>query len=189
LKKWFKWLIVPVLVTGFVGYAMSADNSRLITQMAGEGRTADYLVNNVYDSSTVAGYKMQRRVATIPLTTTSAGVDTVWNQLFTVPTGKTITITKMLLSSHLELDEATDSLHLQVCYYSGTAKATLDTAVAAFCIDNDSAIVYADTIYTMTLIDSVFTAGDIVSSWIMAPGGAISVGDGAAITYEYLLKE
>ena len=97
----------------------------------------------------------------------------------------TYTVESIALSAHVEIDEATDTLHLQIAYYDGTAKATLDTVVAKFCIDNDSAIVYADTIYTMTLLDTIFTAGDIVTSWLMAPGGAISAGDGAAITIKY----
>jgi hypothetical protein len=197
MKKW----ILPAILIAVVGAVTlyAVDATYHLRTYADQGRSAGYVVNEGltsvldadgnYGISTANRYQLERRTMTIPIGTTDAGVDTVWTQLFTVPAGQTITVTEMVLSAHTEGDEATDTLHCSVLYYSGTAKATLDTAVAQFCVDNDSTIVYADTIYTMTLVDSVFTAGDIVSCWWMGPGGAMTEGEGAAITIEYLLDE
>ena len=185
MKKWFKWLIVPVLVTGFVGYAMSADNSRLITQMTGEGRTADYLVNNVYDSSTVAGYKMKRKVNTVPIALVTAGEDSLETCVFAVPTGQSAIITGLFLTSYTEVSGNNDSVWAVVLWYNATA---LDTMVARFAIDADSAN-YDNNLLELTRIDSVLAAGDMVFWRTEAFEGAAVGAVGASLVVEYLLSE
>lgn len=186
----FKSLLSAFLIVAVGAFIlMAADNTKRPGWYNDRGYTlSDMLIFGI-DSSTVSGNQIKRRTLHIPIGTVDAGIDTIWTQLFTVPTGQTYTVTEMLLSAHIEGDEATDTLHCGIYYYLGEAKGTLDTAVAQFCVDNDSAIVYADTIYTMTLVDSVFTAGDIVTCWWMGPGGAMSAGDGTTITIEFLIDE
>jgi hypothetical protein len=101
----------------------------------------------------------------------------------------TMTIEEINLSAHTEIDEATDTLHIQIVRFLGTLKGTMDTVVASLVVDDDSTTVYADTIFTMTLVDSVFTEGDVLQAWLMAPGGAITGGDGAGLTIKYRLDE
>jgi hypothetical protein len=190
MKKMIIKSMMAAATIGLIGlFVMAADNTYRPGWYDDLGFTASDMVGFVIDSSTTTGYQIKRRTMTVPIDTEDAGIDTIWTQLFTVPAGQTYTVTEMVLSAHTEGDEATDTLHCGIYYYQGTAKATLDTAVAQFCVDDDSTIVYADTIYTMTLIDSVFTAGDIVTCWWMGPGGAMTGGEGAAITIEYIIDE
>lgn len=199
--KFLKLAMLAVIVS-FIGqsaYVWAVDATAHIRTYADQGRSAGYVTNvgltavldadGNYGISTDVRFQLQRKVMHVPLTTTSAGVDTLVDQLFAVPSGQTITIEEINLSAHTEIDEATDSLHIQIVRYLGTAKGTQDTIVAPLVVDNDSLTVYADTIFTMTLLDSVFTAGDIVQAWLMAPGGAISGGDGAGLTIKYRLDE
>lgn len=175
------------------------DSTFHIRTYSDQGHSAGYIVNQglqaVFDAdgnygiTTTNKFQLQRKVIVTPLTSTTAGVDTTVDQILTVPSGQTITIEEINLSANVELDEATDSLHLQIVRYSGTAKATMDTVVAPIVVDNDSTNVYADTIFTLTLVDSVFTAGDILYAQLLAPGGAISAGEAVALTTKYRLDE
>ncbi len=187
--KWIKAILIPIVLIAAIFLIADAGRVEQVNFYSTYGWTAAEMTQIVIDSSTTIGYEIKRDIMHVPLTTTSAGVDTVVDQLFAVPAGQTLTIEEINLSAHTEIEEATDTLHIQIVRYSGTAKATLDTVVASLVVDNDSATVYADTIFTMTLVDSVFTGGDILQSWLMAPGGAISEGDGAGLTIKYRLSE
>lgn len=200
--KFLKLTMIAVIVS-FIGHsayeAWAVDATAHIRAYADQGRTAGYVTNvgltavldadGNYGITTDVRYQLQRKVMVTPLTSTTVGVDTTVDQMFTVSSGQTITIEEINLSANVELDEATDSLHLQIVRYSGTAKATMDTIVVPIVVDNDSTNVYADTIFTLTLVDSVFTAGDIVYAQLLAPGGAISAGEAVALTTKYRLDE
>lgn len=187
--KWIKATLIPIGLIVLIFLIAHAGRVQQVNYYATYGWTASEMMQIVVDSSTTIGYEIKRDIMHVPLTTTSAGVDTVVDQLFAVPAGQTLTIEEINLSAHTEIDEATDTLHIQIVRYGGTVKATLDTVVASLVVDDDSSTVYADTIFTMTLVDSVFTAGDILQAWLMAPGGAISAGDGAGLTIKYRIAE
>lgn len=189
MKKILTWILTGILITVMGFLLMAADNTRRPHWYHDVGFTASDMVGFVIDSSTTIGYQLQREILHVPLTTTAAGVDTLVDQILAVPSGQTITIEEINLSAHTEIDEATDTLHIQIVRYSGTVKATMDTIVASLVVDDDSATVYADTIFTMTLVDSVLTAGDIIQAWLMAPGGAVTGGDGAGLTIKYRRNE
>lgn len=190
-------IVAMVLLMASPLYAI--DSTFHIRTYSDQGHSAGYIVNQGlqavldadgnYGITTTFRYQLQRKVMHVPLSTTAAGVDTLVDQLFAVSSGQTITIEEINLSAHTEIDEATDTLHIQIVRFLGTAKGTMDTVVASLVVDDDSSTVYADTIFTMTLVDSVFTAGDILQAWLMAPGGAISGGDGAGLTIKYRLDE
>ena len=199
--KFLKLTMIAVIVSviGHSAYVWATDATAHIRSYADQGRSAGYVVNvgltavldadGNYGITTTNRFQLQRKVMVVPLTSTTAGVDTTVDQVFTVASGQTITIEEINLSANVELDEATDSLHLQIVRYLGTAKATMDTIVAPVVVDNDSTNVYADTIFTLTLVDSVFTAGDIVYAQLLAPGGAISAGEAVALNIKYRLDE
>ncbi len=195
-----KLLLIGIAVAVLsIGIVYATDNTKHIRKYSDQGRSAGYVVNQgltaVLDADgdqgilTTNRYQLQRKVLVTPLTATSAGVDTVVDQMLTVPSGQTITIEEINLSANVEMNEATDSLYLQIIRFSGSAKATFDTIVASVDVDDGGSAVYADTIFTLTLIDSVLTAGDILYANLMAPGGAISAGEAVALTMKYRLDE
>jgi hypothetical protein len=166
---------------------MAADNTKRPHWYSDRGYTlSDMLIFGI-DSSTVSGYQLKRRILPVPIVMASSGEDTVWTQLFTVPTGQTITITEAILSAHIEASGTNDSCWGSILYYQADGS-TLDTAVARFAVDGDS-LAYDDTTYTMTLVDSVFTAGMIVTWWQENQKGAVTGGEGAAVTMKILIDE
>jgi hypothetical protein len=191
----FKSFLIAITIVGVSAFVlMATDTSKRPGYYDDRGYTVGQMMLEFIDSTTyddsiahagltglfatptgnAVAKQLERRVKTVPISTVSATADTLWTQLFTVPAGQTITVTEMLLSAHLEGEEANDSLYMSILYYTGAATSALDTAVAQFSVDNDSAVVYADTIYTLTMIDSVFTAGDIVTCWWMGLNGGIN---------------
>ena len=192
-----------LLLTGFLiailgVNAHAIDSTKHIRKYSDQGRSAGYVVNQglnaVFDADDTKGitttnrYQLQREVITVPVTMLSAGEDTVWTQLLTVPTGQTITIEEIRLAAHTEVAGSNDSSWSSILYYTGAATSVLDTAVAQFPTDADSAA-YGDTVLSLTLVDSVFTAGDIITFWQMNLKGAATGGEGAAITILYRRDE
>lgn len=180
MKK-LKWLVAGVLMAGMAFLMIAADNTYRPGWYDDKGFTASDMVQFVIDSSTTAGDQIKRFTVTVPVTMLSAGEDTVWTQLFTVPTGQTITIEEVRLSAHTELSGTNDSTWASLLYYTGSPTSALDTMVAMFPTDADSAA-YDDTTLTLILVDSVFTAGDIVTFWAINLKGAATGGEGAAIS-------
>lgn len=189
-------IVAMVLLMASPLYAI--DSTKHIRIYADQGYSAGYLVNEglkaVFDAdgnqmiSTTTRFQLQRKTMTIPVTMASAGEDTVWTQLFTVPTGQTITVEEIRLAAHTEVSGNNDSSWSSILYYTGSATSALDTAVAQFPTDADSAA-YADTTLALTLVDSIFTAGDIVTFWQMNLEGAGTGGEGAAISIKYRMDE
>lgn len=174
------------------------DSTKHIRIYADQGHSAGYLVNEglkaVFDAdgkqmiSTTNRFQLQRKVMSVPVVLATASATTAWTQLFTVSTGQTITVEEILLSAHTEVIGSNDSAWSSIVYYTGSPTSGLDTVVATFNSDSDSAT-YADTILTLTMIDSVFTAGDIVSFYQDNVDGAATAGVGAAITIKFRLDE
>ena len=199
--KFLKLTMIAVIVS-FIGHsayeAWAVDATAHIRAYADQGRTAGYVTNigltavldadGNYGISTDVRYQLQRKTVTVPVTMLSAGEDTVWTQLMTVPTGQTITIEEIRLAAHTEVSGTDDSSWSEILYYTGSATSALDTVVARFPTDADSAD-YADTTLSLTLIDSVFTAGDILTFWQINLKGAATGGEGAAISIRYRLDE
>lgn len=181
MKKLFTWLTVGAFVLSMSLLSMSADDTYRPGWYDDKGFTASDMVQFVIDSSTTAGSQIKRETMTVPVVLATASATTAWTQLFTVPTGQTITIEEILLSAHTEVIGSNDSAWSSIVYYTGSPTSGLDTVVATFNSDSDSAT-YADTILTLTMIDSVFTAGDIVSFYQNNVNGAATAGVGAAIT-------
>jgi hypothetical protein len=193
MKKYIMFALLMMVGTPLL---LAVDSTYHIRVYSDQGRSAGYTVNEGltsvldadgnYGISTANRYQLARRVKSVPVTLATAGEDTTWTQLLTVPAGQTITITEILLSAHTELSGNNDSCWASVLYEHDDN--TLDTCVAMFPTDADS-IAYDDTVYTLTLVDSVFTAGEILTLWNITLENAATGGEGAAITIEYLLDE
>ena len=166
---------------------MAADNTKRPHWYSDRGYTlSDMLIFGI-DSSTVSGYQLKRRVITVPVTLQSAAADTVKNPLLVVPSGQTITVTEAILTASVEVvNAAGDSSFGGILYYHDDK--TLDTCVAQF-NDEANTIAYDDTIFTMTIIDSIFTAGEILYFWQMNHRLAATAAEGAAVTLKYRLDE
>lgn len=185
--KWIKATLIPIGLIVILFMVTQAGRVEHVNYYATYGWTASEMMQIVVDSSTTIGYEIKRDVMTAQITMASAGEDTVWSQLFSVPTGQTITVEQMDLSAHIEASGTNDSCWGSILYYQADGT-TLDTAVARFAVDADS-LAYDDTVYTMTLVDSVFTAGMIITWWQENQKGAVTGGEGAAVTIKYRLSE
>lgn len=181
MRKLFTWLTVGAFIVCVGLMTMAADNTYRPGYYDDLGFTASDMVQFVIDSSTTAGDQIKRETVTVPITMASSGEDTVWTQLLTVPTSQTITVEEIRLASHTEVSVTNDSAWSSILYYTGSTTSALDTAVAQFPTDADSAA-YADTVLSLTLVDSVFTAGDIITFWQMNLSAAGTGGEGAAVT-------
>lgn len=185
--KWIKATLISAVLIVAIFLIAQGGRVESVDFYATYGWTASEMVQIVIDSSTTIGYEIKRDVMTAQITMASTGEDTVWSQLFTVPAGQTITVEEMNLSAHIEAVGTNDSCWGSILYYQADGS-TLDTAVARFPVDGDS-LAYDDTVYTMTLVDSVFTGGMIVTWWQENQKGAVTGGDGAAVTIKYRLSE
>jgi hypothetical protein len=187
-KIFFSTLIIATLVFGSYLMTMSADNTYRPGWYDDKGFTLSQMLVQGIDSSTVSGYLIKRRTATVPLTlTTAAAGDTFYCPLLTVPAGMTFTVESITLTAAVEATGVAVALG-EITYTKIVADTTaLDTVVAKIEMDADSAIVYADTVYTMTLLDSVFTAGSIIS-WHQYNEGACTI-EAPQVTITYRQKE
>ena len=185
--KWIKATLIPIGLIFLVFLIAHAGRVKPVNFYVTYGWTASEMLQIVVDSSTTVGYELKRDVMSPQITMASTGEDTVWSQLFTVPAGQTITVEEMILSARIEASGTNDSCWGSILYYQADGS-TLDTAVARFPVDADS-LAYDDTVYTMTLVDTVFTGGMIVTWWQENQKGAVTGGDGAAVTIKYRLSE
>lgn len=196
MKKLILGILTVVVASGIL---MATDSSKRIAELSSQGFSAGYLVNNGMTAllaadgtagiDTANRYQLQRKSMTVPITLASAGEDTVWTQLFTVPAGMTFYLEEILLSAHTEVSGTNDSSWGQILYYNMSSGASvLDTLVARFANDADSAT-YNDTTLSLTIVDATITAGDIVTFWQDNQKGAATGGEGAAITIRYRQDE
>lgn len=199
--KFLKLTMIAVIVS-FIGHsayeAWAVDATAHIRAYADQGRSAGYVTNigmaavldadGNYGISTDIRYQLARRAITVPVGMTSAAGDTFDAPIMVVPPGVTYAIESIQLSAAVE---ATGSgvARGQMVYHKwqGDTILVLDTLVAKFEMDADSAIVYGDTVYTMSYTDSSFIAGELIF-WRQFNSGASTI-EGSAVTILYRLDE
>ncbi len=180
-----KFLSIFVIVAFMAGISFSADNTKRPGYYDDKGYSASEMVGFVLDSSTVAGNQLKRRVNLVPITLITAGEDSLETAVMGVPTGQAVTITGLFLTAFTEISGSNDSAWAEILWYNA---GTLDTMVARFAIDADSAD-YDNNLLELTRIDSVLAAGDAVFWRTIALEGAATGAVGPGLVLEYLLSE
>ena len=203
--KFLKLTMIAVIVS-FIGHsayeAWAVDATAHIRAYADQGRSAGYVTNvgltAVFDAdgnygiSTANRYQLARRVYNVPLSS-GAVVDTVtdstWTHLFTVPSGKTITLKTASIQTRVEPDMngAAKSIIFELLWYDSSGT-TLDTAMTKIHLDKDS-IAFDNMAVTLTRLDSIFTSGDILWAMIYNDSTLTVAPEGMGIKLECLLDE
>lgn len=181
-----KFLISVFLIVAIGATAlMAADNTKRPHWYSDRGYSLSQMLVFGIDSSTVSGYQLKRRVNTVPITLVTAGEDSLESCVLGVPTGYSATITGLYLTAFAELSGSNDSAWAEILWYNA---GTLDTMVARFPIDADSAD-YDNNLLELTRIDSSLAAGDVIFWRTIALEGAATGAVGAALVVEWLLDE
>lgn len=197
--KWLAILICLLMTSSAWGQRMAHDTTMHTSYYATYGwrfaaamkhavdRSAipESLVQHVLDNAGTARNQLQRRVNTVPITLVTSGEDSLESCVLGVPTGYTATITGLYLTAFTEVSGNNDSAWAEVLWYNA---GTLDTMVARFPIDADSAN-YDNNLLELTRIDSSLAAGDVIFWRTIALEGAATGAVGAALVVEYLLDE
>ena len=208
MKKTFTVMAIVICAVALMTfYALATDTSKRPGYYDDKGMTVGEMILEIIDStnydeslsqSGLAGLfgtatnsvtkQLERRFMTVPITMTSAGADTFFSPLMVVPTGATVYIDKIQLSCAVEATGA-GVARGQIVYYKwqGDTMLVIDTLCAKVELDADSAIVYADSIYTMAHTDSTLTAGELVF-WREFNSGASTI-EGPCVTLYYRLDE
>lgn len=185
MKKILIWISTGILVTVMAFLLMAADNTRRPHWYHDWGFTASDMVEFVIDSSTTIGTQLKRHVNARTVELNTIGEDSLETCVWGAPTGYTATITGLFLTAFTEVSGSNDSVWAEILWYNA---GTLDTMVAKFPIDADSAN-YDNNLLELTRIDSSLAAGDVIFWRTMALEDSAQSAVGAALIIEYTLDE
>ncbi len=183
--KWIKATLIPIVLIVTIFLIAHAGRVEQVNYYATYGWTAAEMMQIVIDSSLTTGFQLKRHLNAVPITLVTAGEDSLESCVFGAPVGYTATITGLHLTAFTELSGSNDSAWAEVLWYNA---GTLDTMVARFAIDADSAN-YDNNLLELTRIDSSLAAGDVIFWRTIALEGAATGAVGAALVVEFLLHE